>query len=85
MNIRLHIEKLILDGLAMGAGDGAKVKVAVEAELSRLLAEGGLAPALQGAGALARIRANPVSIGKDTSPKALGEQIAYSVYGGIGK
>ena len=85
MNIRLYIESLILDGLEMGPGDGAKVKAAVEAELSRLLADGGIAPGLHGGGSLARIRANPVSTGRDKSPRALGEKIARSVYGGIGK
>ena len=85
MNIRIHIERLVLEGLEMGAGDGAKVKRAVEAELSRLLSARGVAPSLHGGGALARIQANPVSMAKDTDPETLGERIASSVYGGIGK
>ena len=85
MNIDLHIERLVLDGLNVGPGQGALVKAAVEAELSRLLTEGGLAPGLQSGTALPNIRANPMRISGDTNPSSLGQEIARSVYGGIGK
>ena len=86
MNINLHIEKLVLDGLDIGPGQDGKVKAAVEAELSRLLQEGGISSGLQGGGALSNIRVNhPVQISGNANPKALGAQIARSVYGGIGK
>jgi hypothetical protein len=85
MNIKLHIERLVLEGLEIGPGQGAKVKIAVEAELSRILAEGGLSPGLQGSGAMPSFRANPVRICGGANPSTLGEQIARSIYGGIGK
>lgn len=85
MNINLHIERLVLNGLDIGPGQGANVKKAVEAELSRLLVEGGLASALQAGVALPRINVDPVRVNKGTDPSCLGQQIARSVYGGIGK
>jgi hypothetical protein len=85
VNINLHIERLVLDGLNIGPGQRALVKSAVEAELSRLLTERGLSPGLQGGGAIACLRANPVQISGNTNPSGLGEQIAGAVYGGIGK
>ena len=85
MNIDPHIERLVLDGLNIGPGQGGKVKAAVEAELSRLLSEGGVASVLQEGGAMAAIRANPLLVSSNTNPSSLGEQIAGAVYGGIGK
>ncbi|HTZ40408.1 MAG TPA: hypothetical protein VMB77_09630 [Syntrophales bacterium] len=85
MNINLHIERLVLDGLNVGSGQGALVKAAVEVELSRLLTEGGLAPGLQSGTSLPNIRTNPIRISGDINPSALGERIAGAVYGGIGK
>ena len=42
MNIRLHIERLILDGLPVNSVQSPQVKAAVEAELTRLLTADGL-------------------------------------------
>ena len=85
MNINLHIERLILDGLNIGPGQGALVKAAVEKELSRLLTESGLASGLQTGIALPSLRVDPIQASRDTSPSHLGQQIARAVYGGIGK
>jgi len=84
VNINLHIERLVLD-VNIGPGQGALVKKAVEAELSRLLTEGGLLSDLQGGCAIPNVRANPVQISGDTNPSSLGQEIARAVYGGIGK
>jgi hypothetical protein len=85
MNIHLHIERLVLDGLNIGPGQGSQVKAAVEAELSRLLTEGGLAPALQVNGAMQNVRANSIQTSGNTNPSRLGQEISRAVYGGIGK
>jgi hypothetical protein len=85
MNIDLHIERLVLDGLNVGAGQGAQVKAAVEAELTRLLASGGVSEELQSGGALYKLRTAGIEVANDKSPARLGEQIAGAVYGGIGK
>jgi len=85
VNIHLHIERLVLDGLNIGPGQGSQVKAAVEAELSRLLTEGGLAPALQVNGAMQNVRANSIQTSGNTNPSRLGQEISRAVYGGIGK
>ena len=41
MNINLHIERLILDGLPIEPRQRAQVQAAVEAELARLLRPAG--------------------------------------------
>lgn len=85
MNINLHIERLVLDGLNLGPGQGVRVKQAVEAELARLLLESGLADNLQSGGALPDVRAHPMPIGENADPSSLGKAIGRAVYGGIGK
>ena len=44
--IKVHIERLVLEGLPVMRSEGPLVQAAVQAELSRLLAEGGLGPGL---------------------------------------
>ena len=79
MNINLHIERLVLDGLPITRGDGPFVQAAVEAELTRLLTEGGLSSDFLSGGALASVRANSIHLEKESSPVALGQQIAESL------
>lgn len=81
----LHIERLVLDGLELGPGQGLKVQAAMEAELSRLLQEGGIASGIQRGGELSSIWTRPLQISDNASPQDLGSQLAQSVYGGISK
>lgn len=85
MNIRLHIERLVVDGFGLQHGDGRAVKFAMESELSRLLTANGLHHELQQGGAVPQVRAPGMQVGSKPSPRQLGTQIARSVYGGIGK
>ena len=83
MNINVYIERLILDGINMGPGQGAKVKAAVEAELSRLLAEGGVESGLLSGGAFPNMPSRPIQVSEEIQPNRLGRQIARTVYGSI--
>ena len=82
MDIHVRIDRLVLDGVTLPAGGGAAVGAALEAELGRLLAEGGLAEAWQASAAVPRLAAGPVSLAG--SPENLGAGIARAVYGGLG-
>jgi hypothetical protein len=85
MNINLHIERLILDGLPIEGLQGPLVQAAVEAELSRLLSARGLHASLQSGIAVPSVRADAVSLNAGNNPKQIGQQIARAVYGGIGQ
>jgi hypothetical protein len=85
MNINLHIERLILDGLNIDRGHGALLRQAVVAELSRLFSQGGLAPSFTSGGALTKIRTSSIGFNGNESPLRLGQEIARSLYGGIGE
>jgi hypothetical protein len=83
MSIKLHIDRLILEGLPVSSAQGPRVRAAVEAELVRLLATGGLSPDLR-AVAIPHVRAGNLQFSAESRPAQLGKEIARSVYGGIG-
>lgn len=83
MNIELHIERLILDGFSLTRNERGVVQQSVEAELTRLLANGGLSPTLKAGAALGHMRADPIHLGGGNNPTDLGQQIGQSVYEGI--
>ena len=58
MNMHLPTARLLQDGLPLGAGQSALGQAAVEAELERLLVQGGIAPSLQSDSAVPRVRAD---------------------------
>ena len=84
-NIRLHIDRLVIEGVSLGPGDGARLRKAVERELTRLLAHNGLNPALGAGSATPRVAAPGIQLDAGKRPAEWGRQIAGTVYGGIGK
>ena len=82
MNINLHIEKLLLDGIDLPRRHRPRLQASVEAELKRLLADSGRldtwTPRLQ-------LRAGDLQLGETRDPDQLGVQIAESVYGAMSK
>lgn len=82
MNINLHIERLVLDGVALERGHEPLLRAAVEAEMTRLITDGG-ANDLMSAGAVPRLTAPGIETAGDGDVARLGRQIARSVYGGI--
>lgn len=85
MNINLHIDRLVLDGLPIEHHHGPLIKTAVELELGRLLAASGLENSLTGGGAIPSAQAAGIQMSSDSNPARLGQQIGRAIYGGIGK
>jgi hypothetical protein len=85
VNINLHIERLVLDGVSVEPHQQPMLKATIETELGRLLAQNGIAPDLQSGDAINTIRTDSIDVGEKNEPSHLGRQIARSVYGGIGK
>jgi hypothetical protein len=85
MNINLHIERLVLEGLPITHSQGPLVQAAVEAELARLIAADGVQAGLLEGGARRSAAATAIELAGDMTPARLGQQIARSVYGGIGQ
>jgi hypothetical protein len=85
MNINLHIERLVLDGLPLEQRQGPQLQAAVERELTRLLSSTSSSSAFVSSGSLATINAGAIHLAEDASPLGLGKQIASAVYDGIGE
>lgn len=84
MNINLHIERLVLDGVNIEPRHRSLLQQAVQTELTRLLVTGGLSQDFAGGFAVPRISAPSIPLAADNQPTQLGQQIARSVYRGIG-
>jgi hypothetical protein len=83
VNINLHIERLVLDGISVESHQRHILKATLETELGRLLAQHGIASDLQSGGAFNTIRTDLIDVGEKNEPSHLGQQIAQLVYGGI--
>jgi len=84
VKITLNIERLILDGLPVSGDQAPSVRAAVEAELARLIADGGLSREARSGGAVPALRGGNIQVDKAGPPAGLGKQIAGAVYSGIG-
>ena len=78
MNINLHIERLMLDGLPVASGEAALVQTALEAELGRLLANELFAPTESSA--KAHIGGGEIHLRASVSARELGVEIGRSVF-----
>jgi hypothetical protein len=85
MNINLHIERLVVDGLAMPHQHRPIFQAAVEAELGRLLGENGLMPGMMTGGSWPSLAANAIQLASGSNPNQLGQQVAQAVFRGIGR
>lgn len=84
MNINLHIERLVLDGVNIAPGERHLLQANVTTGLTQMLYNGGLAGNLVEAAAISRLSTSDIQLTENKSNK-LGQQIAKSVYGGIDK
>lgn len=85
MKINLHIERLILDGLPISPDQKHLVQASVEAELSRMLSEGGLAQELASGGAVPSVPGGSIKLAPGAKPNQIGAQVARAVYKGMGR
>lgn len=84
MNIELHIERLVVDGVSPAqAASSWVLGAAVERELAQLLASRGLDPALASGGTVAALRAPAMPPSTGENADALGRRIAQSVHGSL--
>jgi hypothetical protein len=84
MRLRVRIDRLVLDGLPLGPGDGPRVQAALEAELGRRLSERDVPPRLLEAGALRSLDGGDIPR-LSAAPAEAGSQIARAVAASIQK
>ena len=79
MNITVHIERLILDGLPAHATDGSVIRAVVEKELARLLATQGPSPSISGS--VPHPSRDIIQLANESQPTHLGRRIAQAIEG----
>ena len=84
MNISLHIERLVLEGLPMEHRQGPRLQAAVEQELARLLAAGGTPAQFNTGTVMATINGGTIQLVPGSDATGIGKQIAAAVNGGFG-
>lgn len=85
MNINLHIERLVLDGIDLPANRQGQLRSAVEAELGRLLRMRGMSRELAQGTARPSLQAGEIQLGHGVEAPELGAQVAQAAYRGIGR
>ena len=85
MNINLHVDRLVLDGVDLPSHQIPAFQQAVETELARLLAKQGLGSGLVAGIAVRELPGGMVQSTGDQDPTTFGRQIARAVYRGIGR
>lgn len=83
MKVNLHIDKLILDGLAVERHQGRHIQTAVEVALARLLHEEGMSADLLSSGTIDRISTENLSYAPVLETDRLGASIASSIFHSI--
>jgi hypothetical protein len=85
MNVTVHIDRLVLDGIRIDAAGVPALRAAVEAEIGRLLATGPVPPGLLAGGAVPALRAPDLAAPPGGSPAAWGARIGRAVHGSFGR
>lgn len=84
MTIRVHIDRLVLDGLPLDRRDAAAVQAAVVAELSRLIESSEFPAGLRTGGAVDRLSGGNIAVEARSRPDGIGSEIAGSIHRSIG-
>lgn len=85
MNINLHIERLVLEGISVDSHQRPMLKATIETELRRLLTQHGIASDFKSRAAVNIIRTDSIEVGEKDEPSHLGRQLAQSVYGYVSR
>jgi len=81
MNLDLHIDRLVVDGIRLRPADVPAMKQAIEAELGRLLQQPGSTPTASTS--IASLALPGATLRPGAPARAVGSQVARSIYGGV--
>jgi hypothetical protein len=84
MKIHLHIERVVLEGVAIAGAEHRLFRTAISTELARLLQIDGLSDELRTSAFLTHVPAGTLRVGNENSAAKLGADVARSVHQGIG-
>lgn len=78
MNIHVHVERLVLEGLALSKAEGAQVQATLEAEIGRSLSVSPLPKELRD-GSATNVKTAVVDLGASNNPVEIGRRISHAV------
>ncbi|WP_437674835.1 hypothetical protein [Sorangium sp. So ce131] len=84
MRLNVHIEQLVVEGLDMEGQEPHRLRAALQQELARLLASGGLEAGIPEARSLSSVTGPELRLGRDDGARRWGRQIAAAVYASLG-
>jgi len=82
-NVSVHIEELVLHGVA--PGDRHRVAAALQAEMTRLFTAAGAPAALLRSTAVPRLDGGAIPAAPSSRPEVVGTQVAGAIYGAWSK
>jgi len=82
-DIKLHVNELVLHGFA--PTDSHRIGVAMERELTRLLARHDVAAALSMKGSVVSVDGGSFNTTSDATPNLIGTRVAECVYRGLSR
>jgi hypothetical protein len=85
MTVRIHIDRLVLDGFEYSAHDAVHLESALRAELIHRLSLGGISDELRSGGSITSARPEEISLPEKPTAVQSGRAIARAIHGGIGK
>lgn len=85
MDVRLHIEHLVVDGYPMTPAQRTAFTGAAEAELTRLISAGGLSEAVAAGICVPALDGGRVHPASPFHPVSFGKEVARALYAGIGR
>jgi hypothetical protein len=85
MNLRVHIDRLVLDGFDFSGRDAAHLESALRSELTARLTTSGVSNELRTSGSVTALRPSHVSLPEKLSAAQSGRAIAQAIHRGIGE
>jgi hypothetical protein len=82
VKIRIHVDRLVLEGWSVSSAQALRVRAGMETELARLIETHGIPGALRHSGSVPRIPVPQARVRPD-SPAQTGRAIAASVFRGL--
>jgi hypothetical protein len=84
MNVHLHIDRIVLENIDLSPRQRRHLQAVIEAELAHLLTTQGLPPNLNYSSRVPGLKVDVIALTGDNSPTSLGQQIAHTIYQGMG-
>jgi hypothetical protein len=85
MTLRIHIDRLVLDGFHYSARDAGRLESTLLAELAHRLSLGGISDELRAGGSVDALRPAHIFLPEKPSAAESGRAIARAIDRGIGK